>query len=82
MERLTVDRDLSDRIVVNERTGTVVMGKNVHIAPVAIMQGEPDGGGSDHHAGFAARAAFERHHPGRPAGEPQRPRKALHATWC
>ena len=39
MERLTVDPDSVDRIVINERTGTIVMGKDVHIAPVAVMQG-------------------------------------------
>ena len=39
MERLTVERDSLNRIVVNERTGTIVMGKDVRIAPVAIMQG-------------------------------------------
>jgi flagellar P-ring protein precursor FlgI len=39
VEKLTVEPDSTDRIVVNERTGTIVMGKDVHIAPVAIMQG-------------------------------------------
>lgn len=39
MERLTVERDSVERIVVNERTGTIVMGKDVHVAPVAIIQG-------------------------------------------
>jgi flagellar P-ring protein FlgI len=39
MERLTVDPDTVDRIVVNERTGTIVMGKEVHISSVAIMHG-------------------------------------------
>ena len=39
MERLTVEPDRAERIVVNERTGTIVMGKDVHISPVAIMQG-------------------------------------------
>ena len=39
LERLTVDPDTDSRIVVNERTGTIVMGKDVKIAPVAIMQG-------------------------------------------
>src|SRR5581483_6447664 len=27
------------KIVVNERTGTIIMGKDVQISPVAIMQG-------------------------------------------
>ncbi len=39
MESLTVDTDRLARIVVNERTGTIIMGKQVRIAPVAIMQG-------------------------------------------
>jgi flagellar P-ring protein precursor FlgI len=39
MERLTIEPDNEAVIVVNERTGTIVMGKNVQIAPVAIMQG-------------------------------------------
>jgi flagellar P-ring protein precursor FlgI len=39
LERVTVDADRQAKIVVNERTGTIIMGKQVHIAPVAIMQG-------------------------------------------
>ena len=39
LERLTIDTDRAARIVVNERTGTIVMGKDVRIAPVAIMHG-------------------------------------------
>jgi flagellar P-ring protein precursor FlgI len=39
MEHLTVETDSEAVIVVNERTGTIVMGKDVQIAPVAIMQG-------------------------------------------
>jgi flagellar P-ring protein precursor FlgI len=39
MDRLTVETDSEAVIVVNERTGTIVMGKDVQIAPVAIMQG-------------------------------------------
>lgn len=39
LEHLTVETDSEAVIVVNERTGTIVMGKDVHIAPVAIMQG-------------------------------------------
>ncbi|HJT87349.1 MAG TPA: flagellar basal body P-ring protein FlgI, partial [Bryobacteraceae bacterium] len=39
LEAVTVDSDRKARIVVNERTGTIVMGKDVRIAPVAIMQG-------------------------------------------
>jgi len=39
LERLTIDPDHRARIVVNERTGTIIMGKDVRIAPVAVMQG-------------------------------------------
>ena len=38
LELLTVETDSEAVIVVNERTGTIVMGKDVQIAPVAIMQ--------------------------------------------
>ncbi|MGA2148899.1 MAG: flagellar basal body P-ring protein FlgI [Bryobacteraceae bacterium] len=38
-ERLTVEVDRTAEIVVNERTGTIIMGKDVRIAPVAILQG-------------------------------------------
>jgi flagellar P-ring protein precursor FlgI len=40
IEKLTVEPDRAQRIVVNERTGTIVMGKDVRISPVAIMQGD------------------------------------------
>jgi flagellar P-ring protein precursor FlgI len=39
IESLTIEPDTTAKIVVNERTGTIIMGKQVHIAPVAIMQG-------------------------------------------
>lgn len=39
LERLTVEPDRVARVVINERTGTVVLGQDVHIAPVAIMHG-------------------------------------------
>jgi flagellar P-ring protein precursor FlgI len=39
LEKLTVEPDREAKVVVNERTGTIVMGKDVHIAPVAVMQG-------------------------------------------
>jgi flagellar P-ring protein FlgI len=39
LERLTVQTDRPSRVVVNERTGTIVMGKDVHVSPVAIMHG-------------------------------------------
>jgi flagellar P-ring protein precursor FlgI len=39
MEMLTVDADRRQRIVINERTGTIVLGKDVKLAPVSILHG-------------------------------------------
>jgi len=39
LEIVTIDPDIPSRVVVNERTGTIVMGKQVHVSPVAIMHG-------------------------------------------
>jgi flagellar P-ring protein precursor FlgI len=39
LESVSVDADRVARIVINERTGTIVMGKDVQIAPVAVMHG-------------------------------------------
>jgi flagellar P-ring protein precursor FlgI len=39
IETITVETDERSRVVVNERTGTIVMGKQVRVAPVAIMHG-------------------------------------------
>jgi len=39
IEMLTVDADQPARVVVNERTGTIIMGRDVRIAPVAILHG-------------------------------------------
>jgi flagellar P-ring protein FlgI len=39
VENLTVETDRPAKIVVNERTGTIVMGKEVRISPVAILHG-------------------------------------------
>lgn len=39
LESLTVEADRPARVVINERTGTIVMGKEVRIAPVAILHG-------------------------------------------
>ena len=39
VEQLRVEVDGPAKIVVNERTGTIVMGKEVRIAPVAILHG-------------------------------------------
>ncbi|MBI1791494.1 MAG: flagellar basal body P-ring protein FlgI [Acidobacteria bacterium] len=39
LERVQVDADRPARVVINERTGTIVMGKEVRVSPVAIMHG-------------------------------------------
>ncbi|HLK18975.1 MAG TPA: flagellar basal body P-ring protein FlgI [Bryobacteraceae bacterium] len=39
LETVTVKTDRPARVVINERTGTIVMGKEVHVSPVAIMHG-------------------------------------------
>lgn len=39
LEAVTVRPDRPARVVINERTGTIVMGKEVHVSPVAIMHG-------------------------------------------
>jgi flagellar P-ring protein precursor FlgI len=39
LEGLTIEADRAARIVMNERTGTIVMGKDVRIAPIAVMHG-------------------------------------------
>jgi flagellar P-ring protein FlgI len=39
LENIAVDADGPARVIINERTGTIVLGKDVHIAPVAIMHG-------------------------------------------
>jgi len=39
IEQLLVEPDAPARVVINERTGTVVIGEHVRIAPVAISHG-------------------------------------------
>lgn len=39
LETLQVEADRPSRVVINERTGTIVMGKDVRVAPIAIMHG-------------------------------------------
>lgn len=39
LEKLTVEPDRPARVVINERTGTIVLGKDVRIAPVAVLHG-------------------------------------------
>jgi flagellar P-ring protein precursor FlgI len=39
MESLTVESSRREKIVINERTGTIVLGKDVRILPVAILHG-------------------------------------------
>jgi flagellar P-ring protein FlgI len=39
LESLPVEADRPARVIINERTGTIVLGKEVRIAPVAILHG-------------------------------------------
>ena len=39
LESLTVEADRPARVVINERTGTIVLGKDVRVSPVAILHG-------------------------------------------
>jgi flagellar P-ring protein precursor FlgI len=39
LENLTVEPDRPARVVINERTGTIVLGKDVRVSPVAILHG-------------------------------------------
>ncbi len=39
MEATTVEADIPAKIVINERTGTIVVGKDVQIAPASILHG-------------------------------------------
>jgi flagellar P-ring protein precursor FlgI len=40
LENLSVEADLPARVIINERTGTIVLGKDVRIRPVAILHGK------------------------------------------
>lgn len=39
IERLTVEADTLERVIVDERTGTIVMGRKVNVQPVTVMHG-------------------------------------------
>lgn len=39
LESVTVDADTPAKVVINERTGTIVVGKDVHISPASILHG-------------------------------------------
>jgi flagellar P-ring protein FlgI len=39
IESLSVEADRAQKVVINERTGTIVLGKDLRISPVAILQG-------------------------------------------
>lgn len=39
LEKITVETDQQLRVVINERSGTIVMGKEIRILPVAILHG-------------------------------------------
>jgi flagellar P-ring protein FlgI len=39
LENISVEADRPARVIINERTGTIVLGKDVRVAPVAILHG-------------------------------------------
>jgi flagellar P-ring protein precursor FlgI len=39
MESLTIEADHLEKIVINEKTGTIVLGKDVKLAPVSVLHG-------------------------------------------
>ncbi|WP_321470729.1 flagellar basal body P-ring protein FlgI [uncultured Paludibaculum sp.] len=39
LESLQVETDAVSKVIINERTGTIIMGKQVKVSPVAIMHG-------------------------------------------
>lgn len=39
IESLSVEADRPQKVVINERTGTIILGKDIRISPVAIMHG-------------------------------------------
>ena len=64
LENLTVEPDSMSRIIVNERTGTIVMGKEVHVAPVAIMHGNLTVEVQTTYRGVSAGPSYTRKHSG------------------
>ena len=64
LEALPVQTDRLAKVVINERTGTIVMGKEVHVSPVAIMHGNLTVEIQTHLRRVATGAAVFRHHPG------------------
>src|SRR5262249_40743897 len=39
LENLSIEADKPAKVVINERTGTIVIGRDVRVAPVSIMHG-------------------------------------------
>ena len=64
LENLTVEADRPARVVINERTGTIIFGKDVHIAPVAILHGNLNVEIQTIVRGLPASAALQRNHRG------------------
>jgi flagellar P-ring protein precursor FlgI len=81
LESLTVEPDRRARVVINERTGTIVLGRDVRIAPVAILHGN---------LSVEVQTSFTVSQPG-PLSQgtrrlcrrrPWRRRKRRRGTWC
>ncbi len=68
LESFTVEPDRAARVIINERTGTIVLGKEVRISPVAIMHGKLNVEVQTISAVSQPDAAIARDHASGPAG--------------
>ncbi len=60
IENLDVQTDTPAKVVINERTGTIVIGADVRVSPVAVSYGTLDGAGQREPAGDPAGTLLER----------------------
>ena len=93
IEQLPVVPDTSAKIVIDERSGIIVMGENVKISRVAVAQGNLTVRVTETPAGLAAQSARRRpdgrgaahqHRDRRPVRQPHdgaRARRHAQATW-
>ena len=81
LENLTVEADRPARVVINERTGTIVLGKDVRVAPVAILHGNLTVEVQTVAGGLAAEPAGAGHDRGGPADQPWRRKRRRREPW-
>ncbi len=63
IENLVVETDVPARVVVNERTGTIVIGQDVRISEVAVSYGDADRAGDGNTDRRSARTLLRRSKP-------------------